>query len=269
MKRTDIVNALIARGYEAEEKDSVKNGVIFEGIVIKSDDMIAPIIYTQGLIEESERRNMPLSEVVSQVIHLYEENKHIDINVEELLDRNFVLSHVRIALQRESDQDLVKKDSGYAGIEQYLYIRGDTGYTVKMNPGFLKNTGMSEEDIWEYAQSNTFTETRIRTMGEVLSDLSGGYYEEDEAPTQMYVITNQSGLLGASAALDKKSIADYFGGSGTNRLIVLPSSIHEMLLVPEKLSPGMDELNEMVRSINQSQVRPEERLTDRAYVIQI
>lgn len=269
MRRTDIVNALIARGYEAEEKDSVKNGVIFEGIVIKSDDMIAPIIYTQGLIEEAERRNMPLSEVVSQVIRLYEENKNIDICVEELFDREFVLSHVRIALQKDSEQDLVKAGSGYAGIEKYLYIRGDAGYTVKMNTGFLKNSGISEEEIWEQAQANTFAETKIRTMREIMSDLLGGYVEEDEVPVQMYVVTNQSGLMGASAILDKKTIADFFSGSGITGLIVLPSSIHEMLLVPEQLSPGMDELNEMVRSINQTQVRPEERLTDRAYVMQI
>ena len=262
MRRTDIVNALIARGYEAEEKDSVKNGVIFEGIVIKSDDMIAPIIYTQGLIEEAERRNMPLSEVVSQVIRLYEENKNIDICVEEL-------SHVRIALQKDSEQDLVKAGSGYAGIEKYLYIRGDAGYTVKMNTGFLKNSGISEEEIWEQAQANTFAETKIRTMREIMSDLLGGYVEEDEAPVQMYVVTNQSGLMGASAILDKKTIADYFSGSGITSFIVLPSSVHEMLLVPEQLSPGMEELNEMVRSINETQVRPEERLTDRAYAMHI
>ena len=102
-----------------------------------------------------------------------------------------------------------------------------------------------------------------------MSDLLGGYVEEDEAPVQMYVVTNQSGLMGASAILDKKTIADYFSGSGITSFIVLPSSVHEMLLVPEQLSPGMEELNEMVRSINETQVRPEERLTDRAYAMHI
>lgn len=269
MTRTDIVNALVAKGYRAEEQNSIKNGVLFEGILIRSDEQIAPVIYTQGLIEEAERRNMPLSEVVSQVIRLYEENKNINICIEELLDREFVLSHIRIALQKESDQDLVKEGSGYPGIEKYLYIKGDAGYTVKMNHGFLKNSGISEEEIWEQAQCNTFAETKIRTMGEILSNLSGGCIEEDESPAQMYVVTNQSGVMGASAVLDKKAIKDYFGGSGITGLIVLPSSVHEMLLVPEQLSPGMEELNEMVRSINETQVRPEERLTDRAYVMHI
>ena len=212
---------------------------------------------------------MPLSEVVSQVIRLYEENKSIDFRIDELFDREFVLSHVRIGLQKESEQDLIRSECGYEGIEKYLYVRGDTGYTVKLNPGFLEKSGIKPEEAWEHAESNTFMETKICTMGQILSDLSSGSFDEEDTQAPMYVVTNQSGVMGASAILDKKSIKDYFGGFGITGLIVLPSSVHEMLLVPEQLSPGMDELNEMVRSINQTQVRPEERLTDRAYVMHI
>ena len=269
MKRTDIVNALIARGYRAEEKDSVKNGVIFEGIIIRNDEQIAPVIYTQSLISEAEKRDMSLSEVVSQIIRLYEENKSIDFRIDELFDREFVLSHVMIGLQKESKQDLLRSECGYEGIEKYLYVRGDTGYTVKLNPDFLEKTGIEPEEAWEHAESNTFTETKICTLGQILSDLSSGSFDEEEAPAPMYVVTNQSGLFGASAVLDRKAIEDFFRKSGITSFIVLPSSVHEMLLVPEQLSPGMEELNEMVRSINETQVRPEERLTDRAYAMHI
>lgn len=269
MKRTDIVNALIARGYDAEEVDSVKNKVTFRGILIRSDDQIAPVIYTQGLIEEAEKSGMPLSEVVSQVIRLYEENKRVDFCVDEIFDKDFVLSHIRIALQKESEQDFVKAPSGYDGIEKFLYVHGDTGYTVKLNNSFLERAGVSEEDAWTHAEENTFSETKICTMGQILSDLSGGYCEEEDVPSQMYAITNKTALLGASAVLDVNAIREYFSGSGITKLVVLPSSIHEMLLVPADNAPGMDEMNEMVKSINETQVRPEERLTDRAYIMEI
>ena len=85
----------------------------------------------------------------------------------------------------------------------------------------------------------------------------------------MYAITNKTALLGASAVLDVNAIREYFSGSGITKLVVLPSSIHEMLLVPADNAPGMDEMNEMVKSINETQVRPEERLTDRAYIMEI
>ena len=46
MRRTDIIAALVARGYKAEAKETIKNGVVFEGIMIRGDDVIAPVIYT-------------------------------------------------------------------------------------------------------------------------------------------------------------------------------------------------------------------------------
>ena len=34
MTRKDIIRELQRRGYEAESKDNIKNGVVFEGVVI-------------------------------------------------------------------------------------------------------------------------------------------------------------------------------------------------------------------------------------------
>ena len=122
MRRNDIVTALIAQGYKAEAKETVKNGVIFEGIIVRSDEQIAPIIYTQSLIDEAEKRGTPLSEVVEQILRIYETNKNITFNVDELFDREFVLSHIHIALQKDSEQNLVRKSSCLEGIEEYLYL---------------------------------------------------------------------------------------------------------------------------------------------------
>ena len=51
--------------------------------------------------------------------------------------------------------------------------------------------------------------------------------------------------------------------------VVLPSSIHEMLILPYDDSIDMDVMSEMVREINATQVSPEERLTDQAYLIEV
>ena len=48
-------------------------------------------------------------------------------------------------------------------------------------------------------------------------------------------------------------------------LIVLPSSIHEVLLTPCNVSLPLDELNGMVQAINQSDVPAEDRLSDHIY----
>ena len=53
------------------------------------------------------------------------------------------------------------------------------------------------------------------------------------------------------------------------KLVVLPSSIHEMLIMPYNDSINMNDLSFMVADVNANQVEPEERLTDRAYLIEL
>ena len=56
---------------------------------------------------------------------------------------------------------------------------------------------------------------------------------------------------------------------GVNKLIVLPSSIHEMLVMPYEGNGDLDAISDMVAEINQEHVEPEERLTDQAYLIEL
>lgn len=270
MKRNDIVNALVAQGYKAEARETIKNGVVFEGIVVRSDEPIAPVIYTQGLIDEAERRGTPLSGVVEQILRIYETNKHIDFDIDEIFDREFVLAHIRIGLQKESRQDLVRKSSRFEGIEEYLFIKGEPGYSVKLHIGHLEKAGVQEEEAWSCAERNTFAETKIRSMAQVMSDMTGhGYDPEEDAVPTMYVITNGDACYGASAVLDVEAIRDFFRPKKIDKVIVLPSSVHEMLLVPAAIAPEMEALEAMVKEINATQVAPEERLTDRAYVMEL
>lgn len=48
---------------------------------------------------------------------------------------------------------------------------------------------------------------------------------------------------------------------------MLPSSVHEMLLVPYTEEISLDDFSAMVTEINGAEVAPEERLTDRAYIV--
>ena len=49
---------------------------------------------------------------------------------------------------------------------------------------------------------------------------------------------------------------------GTN-FYVLPSSIHELLILPDNGSMQLSELEAMVREVNATQVAPEDRLSDK------
>ena len=85
---------------------------------------------------------------------------------------------------------------------------------------------------------------------------------QQEVP--MYVLSNKSRINGASCILYKDILKD-FAMVVDKDLYVLPSSIHEVILLPSDGTQESEQLKEMVREINQSQVEKEEVLSDSVY----
>ena len=269
MRRTDIIAALVARGYKAEAKETIKNGVVFEGIMIRGDDVIAPVIYTEQLIRDAEAKGENLSDVVAEIIRAYEQSRHTEVSVADLMNPENFLGNVYIGLQKESEESLVKRPTEYSGIESYMYVRGGRDYTMKVTPDYLKYVEIDSEKAWKAAEHNTFLESTIRSLRAVMADMCGVPEEEIPEAGDLFVVTNHSKVKGASAILNKDMLRMFAKRNGVSKLVVLPSSIHEMLVLPYDTSIDMDAMSAMVREINQSQVAPEERLTDQAYLINV
>ena len=80
----------------------------------------------------------------------------------------------------------------------------------------------------------------------------------------MYILSNKNKVLGACIILDKnmmKTVSDIVGIN----FYLLPSSIHEWLVVPESPDLTRADLADMVRDVNASVVSQEERLSDNVY----
>ena len=103
---------------------------------------------------------------------------------------------------------------------------------------------------------------RLRNMSEVMAELTGGMF--DMPPSPMWVASVESGMNGAGVMaypgfMDQA--AEQFGGD----FFVLPSSIHEVLFIPDDGTMNAEELSEMVASINETEVAPGDRLADVAF----
>jgi len=86
----------------------------------------------------------------------------------------------------------------------------------------------------------------------------------EEVPSQLYVLSNMSKNKGA-AVLSYPGVLEKAEQLFPKGFYILPSSIHELLIVPK--SPEIDprELGEMVRAVNRAEVAKEEQLSDRVY----
>ena len=88
--------------------------------------------------------------------------------------------------------------------------------------------------------------------------------EEQEHAESMYVLTNTDCCLGAACILYPymiKHLAEEMKGS----FYILPSSVHECIIVPAFYVYNEADLGEMVRDMNATHVRPEEILSDSVY----
>lgn len=185
-------------------------------------------------------------------------------------DPEWILDHITIALQRSSDDELVKRPTDLDGIEQYLILQGekeDACYSVKVVPLLLSNAGIDEATAWNQALENLQTDTQIKSLGKILSDITGIPFAPADTDLKFHVITNSHKCKGAGCIMNRKALRMFTQNHNTNMLFVLPSSVHEMMIAPYDSSLDLDELSAMVKEINETQVAPEDRLSDRAYII--
>ena len=267
-----VVEQLKDRGFDAEYREVVKNGVYFDAICIREEGSnMAPTIYMNEILEDAESKGATLDEVTSKVIAIHTQFRKPYFDADCMNDKEFILSHVTIALQKDSTEDLIKRPSGFEGIESYLYVSveidGEWG-AVKLNKKILELSGVTEDEVWKSAEENLQGQTKIVSMGGFLANMMG--VEEDPLTEEylngLYIISNKSGNLGASAILDKKAIKELSEECGFTEYYAIPSSRHEMLIIPcSNVCMDMDYLTHMVREVNATTVNEVDQLTDRAY----
>lgn len=132
-----------------------------------------------------------------------------------------------------------------------------TSFSILVTNKMLNAYGISAAQLHDdalEAASHSCPAT-LRNMNEVIHNMA-----RQTAPSPMWVASIENGQNGACVIqyphfLD--DAAETLGGS----FYVLPSSIHEVLLLADDTSPSLSELENMVRTINQAEVAPEERLS--------
>ncbi len=103
--------------------------------------------------------------------------------------------------------------------------------------------------------------------GQVLESSAGmaDCCPEKKSANPMYILTNRERAFGAVCLLYDE-VLQKFADELDDDFYVLPSSIHEVILLPCKKSPSPDSLQNMVREINETDVAPDEVLSDHIYV---
>lgn len=267
------------------QKVTKNNGTILTGITIMDKTSnLAPTIYLDSHYNDY-NCGEPMSDICQRILKVYEENKVTD-NFDVSMVTDFSRARNRICcklINAERNAELLA-DAPHVIIEDLAVIffilatRDEFGTgTITIRNNILDMWDITVDQLYKLALENTQRLFRgkvtsmMNVMTEILADkLDAECCEEffdlmaDEVEIPMFVATNTAKLNGAIVLLYDnlmKKFAEKIGGS----FYILPSSVHETLLIPCSEDMDIEYLRDMVQTVNRTEVSEEEYLSDNVY----
>ena len=193
--------------------------------------------------------------MINQIINLNENDpmyKMIANEMEKATDNDLII--VARSYKNRKD-DAVKPIEIKNGI--YFYVAYDL-------PGKLAFLGkVTPEQIYK-AKANTVARAVVGTNMEMIFGDGTPFAEWEYNNEPMIVATSKAKANGAGLLYCGEFIKEMRKKMGN--FYILPSAVHEIILVPEDFA-NKEDLTEMVREVNATQVSDEEYLADRAFEV--
>ena len=257
------VEEKIKKEVKEERKISVhtnikNNGVKRTGIMISENGInISPTIYLEEYFQQF-KRGYPLELIVKDILSLYEKIRF----------QNSWKEGEKVKSYRKLLEDVPYKEYLDLAIVYYVLLEMDEYGMASMlvRREHLKMWKVSEEDIYYRACKNTqkLLPYDFSTMRSVIMELLEIGREIEEQTGKMYILSNVMRSYGACAMM-YPDLLRKIGEELEENYYILPSSVHETIIVAESEAPGKEELCEMIEEINETQVEEEEVLSNRAY----
>lgn len=239
------------------------------------DRNISPSIYLEEFYREYEK-GRPLSEIAKALLSIHEKNRpagRLDMSFFE--DRKKVEGRIAYKLIHAGKNRGFLRQTPHIpyldlAIVFYYCIKeihhGNAQIVIRKEHSDM--WGLSVRQLYELAAKNTplLLPPKLVGLRAALADCM----EEDtvtewgEADCPLYMLGNERNYLGAAAILYDGVLRDFADAHGSD-LYLLPSSIHEFMLLPAGKGTEPHDLQAIVRNVNAEAVEAEEFLSDHVY----
>lgn len=233
----------------------------------KENASIAPNLRLDNLYKDYVNDRIKISDLVQCICNIV--TTPIDTSVSDIIKpENVVIKFLPYHANEDFVKDLItfkfKDLVGY----YVCAVNVDGGImSTKITKNVLKVLNLTKAELHALALENTkkFQEYKVETMYSMLKHLLGDTFPVDMMiDNMMYVITAKlSSTWGATAILYPEILEEAAEQIGDD-FYVLPSSIHELILVPVDKCETSELLN-MVQEVNQTVVQPQDLLSYSIY----
>ncbi len=268
-----IISTLRARGWEVTEKEVVKNSVVKAGIEVRKDRQanIGATFYIDEYIKAGSADGHTPEEIFDRIMKSIDESlaKQPTLDVASFFNLENVRNTLRVGVQKfSSESELVKRPTQYKGIEEYAYLKVNSSSIgngrIKLTDKHLSYLGLTADEVFEIGRRNNHEDVSIIPLFEYMDIPVFGM---DYPYPPVYVVTNKARYYGAATLLDNMAITEISEKTGVFKWFAIPSSIHEIILLPVQDTVPIEILKEMVEEVNRTVVLPEDVLADEAFEI--
>ena len=271
----------MGKGVEITIEDIPKNnGVTKESLVIRTENSpVSPALFLQDIYLRIRGKAFDYDELAARLLTVgSREKEKLEEQVEGFTDfyraREHIFAHVvNAGWNRKRLENLPHENvMDLAIVCSYRIDGGPTGNAMALiDQRQTECWGITPSQLLALAKANTARQypvslIRINDMLRIVADEEDFPFDPEilEEDVPMFILTNTEKYFGAYSIFYpnvQQHVADVLNTS----YFVLPSSIHEMILVPDSGLYTPRELQDMVKSVNQTQVDPRETLSDSVY----
>lgn len=287
------LNNKLKEGVKAKVYVAQKNnGREKKGILFETEELSAsPAIYLEGLFERFQKGE-EIDRLIQEILDFYgsiegkEPWSYCHLQEYDRIKERIVFKLIHTEKNRRILEHMPSVDALDLSMVFYVLLQMDEEgtATVEITNAHLKMWGIECEELYGTAIKNasSLLPAEFFTMHHAIEEMIGEAAGENTVRTKeniekenllnqaegqedtMYVLTNSIRYCGASCIF-YPHVLDMIGEMLREDYFVLPSSIHEVIVVPESKGLDAEEMNEMVNEINETQVAPEEVLGSHAY----
>lgn len=257
---------------ETVEKQEImkNNGVISVGLSIRrAGKNIAPIIY----LEEFYKKYLLGASVETLSEFLIQKSRSTSdvsiCNYDEILDFSKIKKQVVYKIiNAKMNETLLRTVPNlpvldFAIVFYWMIPTGDAEYgSVMIRNEHMNLWKLPISLLYQCAKENTprLCPYIFSSLTEYLEQRTGEVIEG----SPLYILSNEMGINGATALLYPGMPGKIYESIKSNYYL-LPSSVHEFLVVPETPLVDPENLRMMVKEVNETQIEDEELLSDHIY----
>lgn len=257
------------------------NGEELTGLTLRGVSNICPNIYLNSFYE-LHQEGMKIEDTMDQigVIFQREIKRTPQFNLEDFTYNNIKDNLYYMVINAEKNEKLLQEIPHQIREDLAIVYRVNVSISeegtgsILLNNNHLKLLGVDQRGIHDQAVRNMpkILPPKFENMNDIIAELMGEeveLFEEMAGENMMWVLSNDRRMQGAAYIFDEEvmsSIAEKLGGD----FIVLPSSLHEVIIIKEvdimvEENIDLEFIQRMVSEVNESQVEPDEVLSDAIY----